>query len=346
MQHLTAAEFDTLRAGNPVPRTTLRHLDGCLVCRRAFGQEVKLPSSRAPRPWMLGAAAALAATALIASPLRSAAGSFLEIFEPHTVAFVPVTLADMRQLGRMPELSDYGISREPVHSSEVTVSYAPQASSLARFAVRVPSVGIDVTKGPPQFRVASPAVAQFVFSSARARAAAAAQHRVLAPVPPGLDGSMLEIDLGSSVVATYQSTARPAHAFVAGPGNRPGRTGMFADPTANPEVIVAQMRAPKIFSTGASAATLESYLLQQPGFPPHLAAALRALGDPSTTLPIPIPVDKAYAVPLIVDGVRGIGIGDDTGLGAAVIWQKQGLLYGVFGPLTAHDVLAIADSLR
>jgi hypothetical protein len=111
-------------------------------------------------------------------------------------------------------------------------------------------------------------------------------------------------------------------------------------------LVVVQMPVPRVSSTGVSVARLASFMLSQPGIPPHVAAAFGALGDLSTTLPLPIPVDKAYAQPVFVDGVRGLGIGDDTGIGAAVVWQKNGMLYGVFATRTAHDVLAIANSLR
>jgi hypothetical protein len=297
----------------------------------------------------VSAAAALVALLFLATPLRTLAGNFLEVFEPRSVTFVPVTLDDMRSLSRMPDLSAYGTSRELVHAQETNAPDARAASTLARFYVRVPTVGVRPFDALPgqgssatlnSLRVIGPSAQQFVFSAARARAAAAAKHVVLRPMPAGLDGSALEVDLGSAVVATYLSTAPPSRAFFAKEEARPAAR---LDSTP---VIVAQMRAPKIFSTGVPVAVLENYLLAQPGFPPRLAAAFRALGDMSTTLPIPIPVDKAYAQPLSVDGMRGIGIGDDTGLGAAVIWQNRGILYAVAGPLAGRDVLAIADSLR
>lgn len=343
-QHLSAGELETIRSGGQVRGADLRHLDGCIACRRAFGQAVKPPSSRSPQAWIMAAAAALAGLIFLATPLRTLAGNFLEVFEPRTVAFVPITLDDMRSLSRMPDLSEYGTARELVRSQDTSAPDARTASALARFPVRLPTAGVRPVDAAStslnQLHVIGPSAQQFVFSAARARAAAAAKHLVLRPMPPGLDGSALEVDLGSAVVANYLSTAKPSRAFYKQTEAQPGEL------REGTPVIVAQMRAPKVFSTGVSVSVLENYLLQQPGFPPRLAAAFRALGDMSTTLPIPIPVDKAYAQPLLVDGVRGIGIGDETGLGAAVIWQNRGILYAVAGPLAGHDVLAIADSLR
>jgi hypothetical protein len=120
----------------------------------------------------------------------------------------------------------------------------------------------------------------------------------------------------------------------------------FGGTSGTMPLVVVQMPVPRVASTGVSVARLASFMLSQPGIPPRVAAAFGALGDFSTTLPIPVPIDKAYTQPVIVDGVLGVGIGDDTGIGAAVVWQKRGILYGVFATRPAREVLAIANSLR
>ena len=47
-----------------------------------------------------------------------------------------------------------------------------------------------------------------------------------------------------------------------------------------------------------------------------------------------------------VHGVSGLFVGDSTGLGSAVLWQQNGLVYVVGGTLTEAEVLAVANSLR
>jgi hypothetical protein len=350
--HLSETDFQQIRAGATVPRPTLLHLDGCLGCRRAFGQPVTVPPPRGPRPWMLVAAAAVLGVAVIVTPLRTVAGNFLEVFQPRAVAFVPVTLADLRQMGHVPDLTDYGVGRTIRSGSERRVADPRSASALAGFVVRVPQYGIAA---PQQrdlmaYEVMGPSSQQFMFSAAKARATAFAKHHAIAPMPPGLDGSTLDFELGSAVMATYESTLKQPRTLAqraAGTASYTSAPSLFGEASGDyMPVAVGQMRAPRVYSTGASAAAIEEYLLRQPGFPPRLAAAFRAVGDPATTLPIPIPIDRNFAQPVIVDGVRGIGIGDETGLGAAVIWQRGDILYGVFAPLAARDVLAIADSLR
>ena len=69
-------------------------------------------------------------------------------------------------------------------------------------------------------------------------------------------------------------------------------------------------------------------------------------GEPSSTLPIPIPIGQAAAKNVSVHGVSGLFVGDSTGLGSAVLWQQNGLVYVVGGTLTEAEVLAVANSLR
>jgi hypothetical protein len=101
---------------------------------------------------------------------------------------------------------------------------------------------------------------------------------------------------------------------------------------------------PTVDSTGATATELEDYLLSQPGVPPDIAAQIKAIKDPSTTLPIPIPKGLATTEPVQINGVQGLLI--KAVLGAGVVWQKNGVIYAVGGQLTPDQVLAIATSLR
>ena len=111
-------------------------------------------------------------------------------------------------------------------------------------------------------------------------------------------------------------------------------------------LFVGSAKAPTVGSDGASVTEIQSYLLAQPGISPALAAQIRAIGDPSSTLPIPIPVGQAAAKNVSVHGVSGLFVGDSTGLGSAVLWQQNGLVYVVGGTLTEAEVLAVANSLR
>src|SRR5258708_21337096 len=49
------------------------------------------------------------------------------------------------------------------------------------------------------------------------------------------------------------------------------------------------MERPRASSTGATASQLEAFLLSRGGLPSGLAQELRLLGNPGTTLPVPVP---------------------------------------------------------
>jgi hypothetical protein len=99
-----------------------------------------------------------------------------------------------------------------------------------------------------------------------------------------------------------------------------------------------------VTSTGVSVTQLEDYLLQQPGISPQLAADIKAIGDPTHTLPIPVPVQYATSSDVTVQGVQGVALGDNTGAGAAVIWIK-GNVFFVGGTLKQSQLLTIANQL-
>jgi hypothetical protein len=110
--------------------------------------------------------------------------------------------------------------------------------------------------------------------------------------------------------------------------------------------VVGQAKAPTVSSDGVTVDQLRAYLLSQPGISPQLAAALRAIGDPSSTLPVPVPAELAISHPVTVQGVQGLFIGDNTGIASAVIWQKDGMIFEVIGSFKESEALAIAESLR
>jgi hypothetical protein len=168
----------------------------------------------------------------------------------------------------------------------------------------------------------------FTFNAAKARAFERRSHKELPPMPAGLDGTTVRLQTGAVFNAHYES----------GTGKRSARR------TASFELIEAP--APRVTSTGASLETLERYLLSMPNVSPDLASQIRALGDVESTLPVPVMIDKQTARSVSVHGSGGLAIGDNTGLGAGVVWQKNGIIYVVAGPLSMDEVTSIADGLR
>jgi hypothetical protein len=109
---------------------------------------------------------------------------------------------------------------------------------------------------------------------------------------------------------------------------------------------VVASRTPTVASTGVTVQQLEAYLLSVPGIPAGVVSELRALGNPSQTVPIPVPVDLASASSVDINGASGLLIGDSTDLGSVVLWQHNGVVDAVAGTISSADALGIARSLH
>ena len=291
-----------------------------------------------------------------------AAQGFITIFQPRQLAPVMVDGADVSSLQ---ELASYGdVSGVP--GLTVTAVTRGQAESLAGIALPNPSALPSGIPATPTYEVISGGTVTFTFDLTKAQAAARRLGATLPPMPADIAGSTLQLILPSAVVESYGidigqilgnpqpsgDTKQGGPAAVV-PGGAP--TAAPGGPTAAPAraapellprgLVIVAAGLPRVTSTGATAAQVEDYLLAQPGVPSDLAAELRAIGDPSSTLPVPIPVSLAAAQPVSVDGASGLLIGDQTGVGSLVIWERGGAVYAVLGSLTSSQVLAVADSI-
>jgi hypothetical protein len=90
---------------------------------------------------------------------------------------------------------------------------------------------------------------------------------------------------------------------------------------------------------------IETFLLHQPGVPAQLAEEVRLLGNPGTTLPVPVP-PGATVRSVRVAGSPAVLIADPSNAAAAVVWENgRGMLRVVAGILDAQDVLNVAAQL-
>jgi len=261
------------------------------------------------------------------------AETILTIFEPKQLVAVPITVTDLNGAASFGAYGTLTWTEQPKPYDVPDIRTAARDSGMT---VLVPG-NLPTGVGTARYGVMNKTTATFTFSADKTQKAAAAQQRTPPPMPANIDGSKLFITGGPAVVAYYDDGTSPAGAT--------GASG--ASPFAGmPKLIVAQGKPPVVQSDGVTVEQLQSYLLAQPGISPQLAAQIRAIKDPSSTLPVPIPVDMATSKKVTVQGVEGIFVGDSTGLGSAVIWQKDGIVYGVAGTLTEQQVLAVANSLH
>lgn len=292
---------------------------------RAHDRGLPTPRYARGRRWVLGLVAApVVVIALVAS--ASAAG-WLSVFSPTEVA--PITLT-AGELNGLPDLSGYGrmqVSNPDVHA----VAGPAQAAASSGLHLLQPSFLPAGVPSQVSWEVIGHGSATFTLDASAAAAAAARAGRPAPDIPGSLDGTSVTVEAGPAVVAVY--------------GGDTGRSGTnLAE--APPTLVIAQGGRPTAATNGASLQQLEDFLVAQPGISAQLAAEIRAIGQPASTLPIPIISGLMTSQTITIDGVPGVAAGDSTGLGAAVIWEKNGIVYAVGGLLPQSEVLDIARSLH
>jgi hypothetical protein len=276
------------------------------------------------RPMATPAAAVLLAAVLVtALAVSGVAQSLVRIFEPTQVATVQVSPSDFARSG---VLLDYGNVKwlpEPPKLQQLTDAAAARLQS--GLPVLSPASLPKGISGPVSYGVVSHTTGSLTFDAARLQASATKARVKVSAMPSNIDGSTLIVNGGPALIEVWG-------------------LGSTTETMNVPTLVIAQTRVPTVDSTGAGAAQLEDYLLSQPGVPPELAAQVKAIKDPSTTLPIPIPKGLATTEPTQVNGTPAVLI--KAVLGAGVVWVKNGVIYAVGGQLTPDQVLAIATSLH
>ena len=274
----------------------------------------------------------LALAAALALPLAAATADPLSVFQPTQVRAISVTPADARALQSFPPLEAFGTVRGTRSPGLDEVTSASEAAKDAGYALRLPAtVPAEVGK-EPHFQVTQRAHTSFTFEQAKATAWAREHKVALHPLPAGLDGATYTATLQPVTLVTYGAAPRTHRA------EHGVRRGSF--------LAIMQAPVPTVTSNGASLQALAGWFESQPGVPPHLVAQIKAIGDPTQTLPIPVRFDKQTANKIDVDGVQGLVIGDETGIGSAIVWAKDGKIYAVGGTLPQSTVLALANSLK
>src|ERR1700724_4468598 len=245
------------------------------------------------RPMATPAIAVLLAAALLTGlGVSGIAQSLFRIFEPKQLQAVTVSPSDFAQTTA---LLDYGqVKWLPDAPKLQQLTDAATAQTQSGLPVLMPASLPNGVSGPVSYGAVSRATGSLTFDAARLRASAATKGVKVNPMPSGINGSTLVVNAGPALVEVWGLS---------------GNTSQAQAPT----LVIAQTRAPTVDSTGASAADLESYLLSQPGVPPDIAAQLRAIKDPTSTLPLPIPKGLATTDPVQVNGVSGLLIKDVIG---------------------------------
>lgn len=292
---------------------------------------------------LIAAAALVGVLAL--TPVGSFAQSLLNVFQPQQVAVVRITTTDLQDLRALPNLSAYGTMTQHTRVSVSTAANPAAAQSATGMTVLTPAALPAAVPNTATYVVLSPASASFTFSAAKARAAATRTGQPLPAMPASVDGSTIQATVGPVVASIYGGDLTALAALT---GEKDGAVrkdiASLRHSNALPTLVIAQAKL-SIVSTGATLSEIENYLLAQPGISLQLASEIKAIGDPTTTLPIPVPGNRTDEQTVQVQGVSGVIVGHGA-TDHAVIWSKGGVVYGVMGTLPQDGLLAVANALH
>jgi len=287
---------------------------------------LRLPMLRPmSRPMSLAFVAAVAAAAV--AVVAFAAGGFF--FQPTKVQPVPITLSDLQALSQLGEYGTLTWTTEPNLQVTPSAADAASVSGLQPPTVSKLPTGVSSTV---TYGAMSKAEATFTFSAEKAAAAAAASGKSLPKMPASMDGAKLTITIGPAVGEIYGNLSQPS--------------STNATDIKLPQLIVAKSVSPTVSSTQVSTKTLEDYIVSLPGISDELKKTITAISDPSTTLFIPVPVEYGTSTAVKVQGVDGVALGDNTGVGSAVVWVKDGHVYAVAGSIKQSAAIEIANNLK
>jgi hypothetical protein len=243
----------------------------------------------------------------------------------HQIANIEETLAELERLGSLS-----GIDTAPELR---TVASVAEASRFVGFPVIEPDpasslpAGINAT--PTTVRVMPAHQIRFTFDLHQTRAYYQSIGRSDVTVPDRFHGASLVVNTPPAVLLEYRSGDTPVDTPF-GFGMVVGQTGTV---TASAE-------------GGVTLEELREFLLGLPGLSPETARQLRAIDDWQTTLPVPIPVDHIHWQRATIAGSPGLLLNDNTGLGSAAIWQRDGRIFGIAGAMKARELQHVAESLR
>ncbi len=287
-----------------------------------------------------GAAAAVTGT-LLFTPAGAFASNFLDLFQPSHVAVLPISRGELNGL---PSMSDFGHGTQQKLSANHQVASLQQAASETGLTVLQPAQLPANVTGSPHYVVAMSASSTFTFDAATAQAAAAKAGKTAAPMPANINGATLTMLVHPAVTTIYGPV--PSELTVPTGATKGAETASLSRASL-PTLVIVEMASPAIStSSGVTLNQIEQYVLGQPGVSPDLAAQLRALGDPSTVIPIPIPINQAAGHAVTVQGVDGVAVADSTNVGGGVVWVKGGVIYAVLGQMNETALLSVANSLH
>jgi hypothetical protein len=318
--------------------------------RSSFMTSVMAPFAflRRPMSALPIAALALLVLGLATPPGQSLAGQFLTIFRVQSSLAVSIGAPGGSDLAGIPDLTKFGDMSPTTRVEPHMVTDAATATTAVGFPVKVPGTlpaGIDRT--PSRVEVTSAHTVTFTFRADKTRAYLDSIGRRDFKLPAKFDGASIQVNVPAAAVLVFSAPGAVVPSSWVAPTDQTRPVGRPAGiGAALNSVMVVEAKAPTVDAAGVSFEELRDFMLSLPGLPPETAAQIRAIGDLNTTLPVPVP-NTATARKVQVNGGPGLIVAEQsTKLAGGVVWQKDGIVYAVGGPLNEGDLMSIAGSLR
>ena len=325
-EHLTgcaacAQVVDELRADAGYAAAAIASLDPSPVAAAppAPAAAVVIPIRRSRRPFAAAAAVVLIAVALVGTPGgRTATADFLSVFRGEKFSLVELTSNDatnamfaLSRLGTVDAQDGY-MSPEPVRN-------VAEAERRTGIDVRVPTTGVP--DGLSEVMVTEEQELRFTFDARRTNRYLDEEGAKDVSLPAGFDGAQLVVRVPAGVLQVFRAA-----------------DGL-------PRLAVGQAGVVTVDVIGEiELETLRAFLLDLPGLPDSVVRQVGAMDDWRNTLPIPIPIDQLDAEETTVDGAEAIVV-NQAGFGSGLLWQRDGLVTGVAGPLDEDELRAVAAGL-
>ena len=276
--------------------------------------------------WKVAISATLALCLVIVAalpPVRLAAEGVLQQFRVQKFTAVTVDPTQLPELPNPEQIGTLEVTGSPQMHQKVTLA---QAQGMVTYQLKTPAYLPSGVPTTPQLMASD--AGNFIYTIDRAKLAAYLQQIGAGnlKVADSLNGAVIRGHVPTMVAAFYG--AEPSSSSEAQP--------------AGPAVMLVQGESPT-YEVPDDLAALRDELLRLPNLPASLVAQMAAIQDWQSTVVVPVP-SQATSRNVTVQGQPGLLISGEGN--TALLWQQNGILYGLAGNLSQAELIKVAESLR
>lgn len=275
-------------------------------------------------PLLLLAIIVVAGAFALFPALRIAAQDPLGVFRVQRFATVTVDPSTLPAPKGAPDPTGMGSLTIQQMPGVTTSASVKDAQSMVDFAVRVPKSIPSGLENPSKIAVTKEGKFSYTFDLKKAQTYLASLGIAGIELPASLNGATITATIPSQVMIEYRAQSQ---------------TG--------PSLILSQGRSPVLEAPpGLDVDLLRRQMLALPVLPPELKSQLEAIQDWQHTAVIPLPRQGATSKEVSVDGgMKGLYVEGTGGEAQGLLWEKNGVIYGITGGVTPDQFMAAANSL-